>query len=173
MQWALFLTSLMIAALLPLAWKCLSWAFPRSQKKEIPATSIPAQISRCGCRCGCQEWRSLLKACKLCHRPLCSGCRRPVCRPPDLLGDETIATPALILGEWCHVCFDEELAVEAVMRQDRELQDQMAEEAAEVQDWPEEWPTPSPRHRAYSSSSNGFGSNEAERAVLMAAGFSP
>ena len=55
-------------------------------------------------------------------------------------------TPALALGEWCHVCFDEELAVEAVMSQDRELEDQMAEEAAGVQASPE----------AYGSNCNGF-----------------
>ena len=42
-------------------------------------------------------------------------------------------TPALTLGEWCHVCFDEELAVEAVMSQDRELEQIMETFQAKVQ----------------------------------------
>ena len=175
MSWMLITVTVLAALIVPIALICWEWACKRLQKKEKPRSSAPVGIPRCSCRCGCQEWRSLLKECKLCRRQLCAACRVPARRHPEIWDD--VHQPWVLVGVWCHVCLEEELQVEAALLHDQQLADEMAAAAAaesEVES-PIEWPTPSPRHRASSSNANGmpFGVTSTERSTLTAAGFSP
>ena len=174
MSWALITYTVLAALIVSFALKCWGWACKHLKKKEKPRSSAPVGIPRCSCRCGCQEWRSLLKECTLCRRPLCAACRAPACRHPEIWDDAH--QPWVLVGVWCHVCLEEELQVEAALLHDQQLADEMAAAAAESEvESPIEWPSPSPRHRGSSSNASGmpFGVTSAERSTLTADGFSP
>ena len=131
-----------LIALGALTFRCLSRV--RCIQQPEARSSVPLDVPRCSCRCGCREWRALVKTCLVCVAELCPRCRVPACKHPDEWGGLARTHPSLSLGVWCHICMEEELAKAGVA-------------ASRPQElvFPHEWPSPSPRHRAHSGAFGG------------------